>query len=107
MTLPDRLRKLASGSMAGFPQDTCLEAAQEIERLTQVLYWATLCNFCPSEGGYREGASIEGCYEGLDGAVQDYYGTDLPYPADEWWTEQELMEVLGKGGPGAQGFGER
>lgn len=32
--LVQRLRKLASGSMAGFPQDTCLEAAAEIERLT-------------------------------------------------------------------------
>ncbi len=58
---------------------------------------AVMCNFCPDAGGYLDGQSVEGCYEALDTAIQDYYGSNLPYPTTEWWSEEEMRSALTKG----------
>jgi hypothetical protein len=65
----------------------------------RVIKAATLANFCPSAGGYRDGQSVEGCYEELTDALNAFYGSDVEAPLDEWITEQELDVMLGIAAP--------
>lgn len=46
-------------------------------RIIEAAKWA---NFCPDAGGYRNGRSVEDCYEELNAALNDYYGTDIQVP---------------------------
>jgi hypothetical protein len=64
------------------------------DAVQRVIDAATWANFCPSEGGYRDGRSVEDCYEELNAALNDFYGTDLEHDELGWITEAELDETL-------------
>jgi hypothetical protein len=61
----------------------------------RVIKAATRANFCPAAGGYREGESVEGCYEELTDALNAFYGSNVEAPLEEWISEQELDVMLG------------
>lgn len=53
--------------------------------------WAV---FCPEYGGYKEGISMETCFENLDDAVKQYFDTKIDTPVFTHWTQNELHEKL-------------
>jgi hypothetical protein len=60
------------------------------DKVLRVIEAAKFCNYCPDAGGYRDGRSVEDCYEELSAALNDYYGVHIDTPVSIWITEEEL-----------------
>ena len=67
----------------------------KLDKVDAVIEAAKWANFCPDAGGYADGRSVETCYEDLNIAVNNYYGTNIDTPMQEWITEEELNTMLG------------
>lgn len=65
--------------------------AKKLARVIEAAKWA---NYCPSAGGYRDGRSVEDCYEELGEAVNAYFGVDIDARTIEWVSEEELDAML-------------
>lgn len=71
---------------------TVTKERDDRERASKVMDAAILWAYCPSEGGYREGAAVEDTCEGLSEAVRDFVKLDnreTPY-----WTEEEMRAAI-------------
>lgn len=64
------------------------------EKAQRVINAATFANFCPGEGGYSGGRSVEDCYQELHYSICDYYGVDLDIYEHPWWTEDEMCKAV-------------
>lgn len=105
--LIDRLRKGAEGY--GFQHSILAEAAAALERaerereelrnkLDALADAASMVCYCPSAGGYYEGASVEDTFEKLQEALDDHYGFQLDIDVNEWYTEEEMRKRRLRGG---------
>lgn len=61
------------------------------QRVIEAAKWAI---FCPDAGGYKDGRSVEDCYEELEAAVNAYFGTDIQAADIDYITEDELNSLL-------------
>lgn len=59
---------------------------------------ASMVCYCPSAGGYYEGASVEDTFEKLQEALDDHYGFQLDIDVNEWYTEEEMRKRRLRGG---------
>jgi len=66
----------------------------DMSRAALVIEAAKYVNFCPDAGGFNEGRSVEDCFEELDTAVQDYFGTKIQWPMQDWISEEDLEELI-------------
>lgn len=80
------------------PDALCHEAAErldelerEVEALRVIADAAIVWTYCPSAGGYKDGASVEDTCEDLVAAVETYTGLRSP---DDWWTEEEMRAAI-------------
>lgn len=67
------------------------ELEREVEALRVIADAAIVWTYCPSAGGYKDGASVEDTCEDLVAAVETYTGLRSP---DDWWTEEEMRAAI-------------
>lgn len=86
--LKDSSDKIEVMSLYGTPD--------KIEKILKVVEAAKFVNYCPTAGGYKDGRSVEDCYEDLQNALTDYFGVYIETPMEDWITEEELEKILTK-----------
>lgn len=62
-------------------------------KIARVVEAARFACWCPDAGGFKNGRSMEDCYEELHDALQDLYNTDLDTDLD-WITEEEFNQMI-------------
>ena len=91
----DWIKHMGLGDLSEFEQNSGRKATLEwVEKATKVIEAAKWANYCPDAGGYRDGRSVEDCYEELNDALNEFYGVNIEVPMEGWLTEVELDELL-------------
>ena len=65
------------------------------EKAQNVILAAAYASFCPTAGSFLEGRSVEDCFEELTYAVNQYFGTHINSPMEDYISEDELLFHLG------------